>query len=31
MPGPAEMQATAPPLAEKREVRLRTISVAPFV
>jgi hypothetical protein len=31
MPGPAEMLATAPLLAGKREVRLRTISGAPFV
>jgi hypothetical protein len=31
MPGRAEMLATAPPLAEKREVRVRTISAAPFV
>jgi hypothetical protein len=31
MPGRAEMLATAPLLAGKREVRVRTISGAPFV
>jgi len=31
MPGRAEVLATAPPLAGKRELPLRTISGAPFV